>query len=42
MKMSKLFARVIRKEMADNTFRPRRRELRNRAFGKSFDAERPG
>jgi radical SAM superfamily enzyme YgiQ (UPF0313 family) len=42
MKMSKLFARVVRKEMADNTFRPRRRELRNQAFGKTFDAERPG
>jgi len=34
MKMSKLFAQVIRKEMADNTFRPRKRELRDRAFGK--------
>ncbi len=36
MKMSKLFAQVIRKEMADNTFRPRRRELRGQAFGKTL------
>ncbi|MBI5553058.1 MAG: hypothetical protein HY911_16215 [Desulfobacterales bacterium] len=36
MKMSKLFAQVIRKEMADNTYRPRRRELRGRAFGKTL------
>ena len=27
MKMSKLFAQVIRKEMADNTFRPRQRSV---------------
>ncbi|MBT8341314.1 MAG: cobalamin-dependent protein [Desulfatitalea sp.] len=36
MKMSKLFAQVIRKEMADGTYRPRRRELRNRAFGRKI------
>jgi radical SAM superfamily enzyme YgiQ (UPF0313 family) len=36
MKMSKLFAQVIRKEMADNTYRPRRRELRGQAFGKEI------
>ena len=36
MKMSKLFAQVIRKEMADGTFRPRRRELRGQAFGKTL------
>jgi radical SAM superfamily enzyme YgiQ (UPF0313 family) len=36
MKMSKLFAQVIRKEMADNTYRPRRRELRGQAFGKTL------
>jgi len=35
LKMSKLFARVIRKEMADGTFRPRQPELRGQAFGKS-------
>ncbi len=34
MKMSKLFAQVVRKEMEDNTYRPRERELRNRAFGR--------
>lgn len=36
LKMSKLFARVIRKEMADGTIRPRQRELRGRAFGKTL------
>ena len=35
MKMSKLFAQVIRKEMADHTFRPRQRALRQQAFGRS-------
>ncbi|MDA8138933.1 MAG: radical SAM protein [Desulfobacteraceae bacterium] len=39
MKMSKLFAQVIRKEMADHTFRPRRRNLRNQAFGKEITRE---
>lgn len=34
IKMSKLFQRVVVKEMADNTFRPRRRDLRGRAFGR--------
>jgi len=34
IKMTKLFAQVIRKEMADNTFRPRNRELRGQAFGR--------
>ncbi len=34
MKMFKLFQRVIEKEMADNTFRPRNRALASRAFGK--------
>jgi len=38
MKMSKLFAQVIRKEMADNTYRPRKRELRGRAFGRRADS----
>jgi hypothetical protein len=32
--MSKLFQKVVRMEMADNTYRPRRRELRGQAFGK--------
>jgi hypothetical protein len=34
LKMVKLYQRVIRKEMADNTFRPRNRALTVRAFGK--------
>jgi len=34
LKMSKLFYRVIQKEMEDNTFRPRNRALSSRAFGK--------
>ncbi len=34
MKMFKLFQRVIEKEMADNTFKPRNRALASRAFGK--------
>jgi radical SAM superfamily enzyme YgiQ (UPF0313 family) len=36
LKMTKLFSRVIRKEMADGTFRPRRRELRDKAFGRAL------
>lgn len=35
LKMTKLFSRVIRKEMADGTFRPRKRELRGKAFGRA-------
>jgi radical SAM superfamily enzyme YgiQ (UPF0313 family) len=34
IKMSKLFARVIRKEMDHGTHRPRRTDLRRQAFGK--------
>ena len=34
LKMFKLFQRVIQKEMADDTFRPRNRALASRAFGK--------
>jgi radical SAM superfamily enzyme YgiQ (UPF0313 family) len=34
LKMYKLFQRVIRKETADKTFRPRNRALASRAFGK--------
>ncbi|MCD4715532.1 MAG: radical SAM protein, partial [Desulfobacterales bacterium] len=34
LKMSKLFYRVIQKEMEDNTFRPRNRALSSSAFGK--------
>ena len=36
MKMSRLFQRVIRKEIADNTLQQRRRELRGRAFGREY------
>jgi radical SAM superfamily enzyme YgiQ (UPF0313 family) len=34
MKMVRLFHRVVMKEMADNTFRPRNRDLVSQAFGK--------
>lgn len=34
IKMAKLFQQVVRKEMADNTFRPRKRELVGQTFGK--------
>lgn len=34
MKMAKLFQQVVRKEMADNTFKPRNRELARQTFGK--------
>jgi len=36
VKMSKLFQHVIAKEKEDNTYRPRRRELSNYAFGKKI------
>jgi len=36
LKMSRLFLKVIRKEMADNTFKPRNRTLASRAFGKGI------
>ena len=36
LKMFKLFQQVIRKEMADNTFRPRKRALSSFAFGKDL------
>jgi radical SAM superfamily enzyme YgiQ (UPF0313 family) len=35
LKMFKLMKRVVEKEMADNTFRPRDRALASRAFGKA-------
>jgi radical SAM superfamily enzyme YgiQ (UPF0313 family) len=34
IKMFNLFQQVVRKEMADNTFRPRNRNLIKKAFGK--------
>ena len=36
MKMFKLLQQVTRKEMADNTFRPRKRALSSHAFGKNL------
>jgi radical SAM superfamily enzyme YgiQ (UPF0313 family) len=39
IKMAKLFQQVVRKEMADNTFKPRNRELSRQTFGKG-SAER--
>ena len=38
IKMSKLMQKVIVKEMADNTYRPRNRALATRAFGKELKA----
>jgi radical SAM superfamily enzyme YgiQ (UPF0313 family) len=37
IKMFKLFQQVVRKEMADNTFRPRDRSLAKAVFGKPLD-----
>jgi radical SAM superfamily enzyme YgiQ (UPF0313 family) len=34
MKMARLFQQVVRKEMADNTFRPRDRQLARQTFGR--------
>ena len=39
IKMAKLFQQVVRKEMADNSFRPRNRELSRQTFGRE-QAER--
>lgn len=36
IKMFNLFQQVVRKEMADNTFRPRNRDLTNFAFGRKL------
>ena len=36
IKMSKLMQKVIVKEMADNTYRPRNRALATRAFGRDL------
>jgi radical SAM superfamily enzyme YgiQ (UPF0313 family) len=38
IKMFKLFQHVVRKEMQDNTFRPRNRSLAKEAFGKPVDS----
>jgi hypothetical protein len=34
IKMARLFQQVVRKEMADNTYRPRNRDLAGQAFGR--------
>jgi radical SAM superfamily enzyme YgiQ (UPF0313 family) len=34
IKMARLFQQVVKKEMADNTFKPRNRELAGQSFGK--------
>ncbi len=39
VKMYKLFQQVVRKEMADNTYKPRKRKLASRAFGKDLKVE---
>ncbi len=36
IKMFKLFKRVVQKEMADDSFRPRNRKLASRAFGRTI------
>ena len=38
-KMFKLFKRVVEREKADGTFRPRQRELAVRRFGREGDGE---
>ncbi len=39
IKMARLFQQVVKKEMADNTFRPRDRELSGQSFGRSVTRE---
>jgi radical SAM superfamily enzyme YgiQ (UPF0313 family) len=39
IKMAKLFQQVVRKEMADNTYRPRNRNLAGQAFGRQLQNE---
>jgi len=39
IKMFNLFQKVVRKEIADNTYRPRNRRLGNKAFGKAIDSQ---
>ncbi len=41
-KMFKLFKKVVEKEMADNTYRPRRRSLASRRFGREETHESSG
>ncbi|MDL2274710.1 radical SAM protein [Desulfosarcina sp. OttesenSCG-928-G10] len=42
IKMARLFQQVVKKEMADNTYRPRRRDLREKAFGRTCEAADTG
>jgi radical SAM superfamily enzyme YgiQ (UPF0313 family) len=37
VRMFNLFRQVVQKEMADNTFRPRNRDLTDQAFGRKLD-----
>lgn len=39
IKMARLFKQVVKKEMADNTFRPRDRSLTGQSFGKPVNRE---
>lgn len=39
IKMARLFKEVVKKEMAENTFQPRDRNLTNLSFGKSVDKQ---
>ncbi|TKB10826.1 radical SAM protein [Desulforhopalus sp. IMCC35007] len=39
IKMAKLFQQVVKKEMADNTFKPRDRELSGQSFGRTVTRE---
>ncbi|MGA9233341.1 MAG: cobalamin-dependent protein [Desulfobacterales bacterium] len=41
IKMFNLFQKVVRKEIADNTYKPRNRRLGRKAFGKAIDTEGP-
>lgn len=41
MKMARLFQQVVKKEMADNTFRPRQRQLAGQSFGRRQGEEEP-
>ncbi len=42
IKMAKLFKQVVKKEMADNTFRPRDRSLAGQSFGRPVTREDEG
>lgn len=42
VKMARLFQRVVRREMAENTFRPRDRSLSSQSFGRALPHEQRG